>query len=653
MVCLSLPKLSNTDLHPIGTTRSPQHFWRWIFSLQEDKMADHYGLDHYLFLCYLRLILRLFVPIALTILPILVSVNAVNGKGEEFSTGVYAINGSAWSNVTGLNQLAWSNVRPTASNRYWAHLLLAVLLVTYCCYMLFNAFSTYAKLRSDKMAALDQEHTETKVFLLICNMAERTKSELTQLYGVEDSFLFHEKKTLKELLLKRIEHILKLESTITELVRYYSRHDQFPEECLRVKQRACGNREVIGRISNSQKNPQLVFTSEVQSSFEKDVILDVQKRFGFFNITQDLGTSTLDGTIDSSSRTANVSETFNDENKNIVDKRIASSRIEDSSASWCELTSLSHSPLDRHDQLCQLIDFHCRTIDTLTNQIESQSEKEEVGISYISRLRNRLSSRTPTALISFNSYHTARLAMQSFHQSNPYQNRVYNCQDVEWNNVGIPWWERYARSLAVTVATTFLTIAWTIPIAIAGLLSRIPRLGIIIPSLSVLQELPGPFIPLIQGVLSPLALSMLLWLIPLIFRTLARLEGFSTHREVELAIQSYSFRFLFFQTFLIVPLSTTFTSIFEELKQSVQNLPNILATNLPKASNYFFSYIVVQALGTTATVLLQPERLFDRFITGKLFDHTPREKLYRHTKTSEIALGTLFPVYTNLAIIGQ
>jgi hypothetical protein len=76
-------------------------------------------MDAYFFVRYLGMCLKLFCPMALIILPILIPLNYVDGKGTNTI-------GATRYNVTGLDTLAWSNVAPQHTRRYWAHLVLAV-----------------------------------------------------------------------------------------------------------------------------------------------------------------------------------------------------------------------------------------------------------------------------------------------------------------------------------------------------------------------------------------------------------------------------------------------------------------------------------------------------------------------------------------------
>jgi hypothetical protein len=75
-----------------------------------------------------------------------------------------------------------------------------------------------------------------------------------------------------------------------------------------------------------------------------------------------------------------------------------------------------------------------------------------------------------------------------------------------------------------------------------------------------------------------------------------------------------------------------------------------LAKNLPKASNYFVSYVLLQALSVSANALLRINKLVRNFVLAPIFDQTVSQKLERK-RGQDIQWGTFVPVYTNLACI--
>jgi hypothetical protein len=81
------------------------------------------------------------------------------------------------------------------------------------------------------------------------------------------------------------------------------------------------------------------------------------------------------------------------------------------------------------------------------------------------------------------------------------------------------------------------------------------------------------------------------------------------------------------------------------------SLAETLAKNLPKASNYFLSYVLLQALSVSASSLLRIDRLGGKFVLAPIFDRTVTDMMMREMG-QDIQWGTFVPFYTNLSCIG-
>jgi len=83
-----------------------------------------------------------------------------------------------------------------------------------------------------------------------------------------------------------------------------------------------------------------------------------------------------------------------------------------------------------------------------------------------------------------------------------------------------------------------------------------------------------------------------------------------------------------------------------------RSVPVVLAQNLPKASNYFFSYFIIQASSTVTITLLHGNELFN-FVLSRILDKTGRQKWTRSESVHLKSWGTFILVYTNLTCIGM
>ena len=77
----------------------------------------------------------------------------------------------------------------------------------------------------------------------------------------------------------------------------------------------------------------------------------------------------------------------------------------------------------------------------------------------------------------------------------------------------------------------------------------------------------------------------------------------------------------------------------------------MLSGNLPKSSNFFVSYIMLQALSFPGGALLQIVALILFKLLGTLLDNTPRKMWTRYNILGSTSWGTVFPMYTFLIVV--
>ncbi|EME47091.1 hypothetical protein DOTSEDRAFT_69155 [Dothistroma septosporum NZE10] len=262
-----------------------------------------------------------------------------------------------------------------------------------------------------------------------------------------------------------------------------------------------------------------------------------------------------------------------------------------------------------------------------------------------------------SAFIQFNHQVAAHMCCQSLSHHVPQQMAPrlveISPDDVLWDNMAIKWWERYVRTVVVLIIAAALIVFYAIPVAFTSLLNHITTLAQVVPWLSWLANAPKVVQSIIQGLLPPALLALILLLVPIIFRLLVKQQGVATGNAKELGVQQWYFAFLFIQVFLVVTISGGLTTFFSEAASNPGSIVSQLASNLPKASTYFFSYLTVQALSNSASALLQVGSLFMWFIMAPISDSTARAKWKRQTNLNNVQWGTFFPPFTNFAAIGM
>ncbi|EME85399.1 uncharacterized protein MYCFIDRAFT_114224, partial [Pseudocercospora fijiensis CIRAD86] len=261
-----------------------------------------------------------------------------------------------------------------------------------------------------------------------------------------------------------------------------------------------------------------------------------------------------------------------------------------------------------------------------------------------------------SAFIQFNHQVAAHMCCQSLSHHIPQHMAPrlveISPEDVIWDNMSVKWWERYLRTGLILLISAGLILLFAIPVAFTSLLNKVSQLASYISWLEWLTTLPDVVISIIQGVLPPVLLSLILLLVPIIFRLLIKQQGVPTGNDRERGVQSWYFAFLFIQVFLVVTISGGLIAIFQALADNPTSIVTEVASNIPTASNYFFSYLTVQALSNSASALLQLGSLFGWFILAPILDSTARQKWTRQTSLQYVTWGTFFPPFTNFAVIG-
>ena len=889
------------------TKPPPKGLWQWILPVLRTSNADFIqkcGLDAYFFLRYLRTLLKIFVPLACLILPILLPLNAKNGRGPAFATGIYS-NTTAWSNVTGLDRLAWGNVPPNKTNRYWGHLILAVVVVIWTCWVFYDELRGYIRLRQAYLTSPQHRLRASATTVLVTAIPRKwcTVEALDGLYdvfpgGIRNIWINRNFDELSDKIKLRDKYANNLEGAETNLIKNCKKnHD---EEKKKAEKKAGSKKNKAERVADEKRQNDsaqaLAGTAGVSTGNPHQIRHTVDEAVndqsegnsreaspgrgnkkplvpipvigqgieavgqGINNVGQ--GISNVGKTIFGGIRNVgkevdgrvNTTGGFvvNDDQPHAYtneDDQIADgigpgyripvdgphdppSNLRLNSADHYQGTqSQSHDRSTEHqssfpDENTASRSRHLSPADTagaspgrstqytqdseesqqkanvssmkkqpavqpsvkksnfrfwkqsragpydLPSPIPHGAEEDEFPLSSPSPVTpggnpqaiingpgsdtakgtesHRLKSKIPfiheksdtrpieypsaydeealiedgypaqwkkyvkakdrdtmrlpifgwtwmpslplvgekvdtidfcrkelarlnveieqdqedherfplmnSAFIQFNHQVAAHMACQavSHHIPNHMAPRLIEIapDDVIWDNMSLTWFERYIRTTLVWILIVGLIIGWAFPVTFTGLLSQLDYLEAQFPWLRWLQKVPGLVLALIKGVLPAALLGLLLLLLPIILRFLAKQRGVQTGNLLELAVQNFYFVFLFVQVFLVVSISSGITATIQQISNNPQSIPSILAANLPKSSNYFLSYMCLQAFTVSAGALVQIGAAISWFVFAPLNDSTARQKWARQLNLPTTKWGTFFPVYSNLACIG-
>ena len=90
-----------------------------------------------------------------------------------------------------------------------------------------------------------------------------------------------------------------------------------------------------------------------------------------------------------------------------------------------------------------------------------------------------------SAFIQFNTQAAAYIACQSLARCMPLSLKSHNleasAEDIKWDNLSQRWWIRYLRALLVVGSIAAVILAWSVPVALTGLMSQITYLTAAVP----------------------------------------------------------------------------------------------------------------------------------------------------------------------------
>ncbi|KAL8702043.1 MAG: hypothetical protein Q9224_000213 [Gallowayella concinna] len=859
------------------TKPPPEGLWQWlipVFKTSNSDFISKCGLDAYFFLRYLRTLLKIFVPLAFLILPILIPINTVHGRGPHFAVGIYGNNNTVYTNVTGLDLLAWGNVRPDKNNRYWVHLVLALIVIFYTCFVFFDELRGYIRLRQSYLTSPQHRLRASATTVLVTAIPRKwcTYEALDGLYdvfpgGIRNIWVNRNFDELNEKVKLRNKLALSLESAQTDLIRKAKK-----AQLALLKKAAKGGskRQVKEKVTDQARTTEEIgkdlatkggissgdphqvrhtldeALDEPSSSGSRDTSRDRQKKGlvpipvigqsveyvghgienlgrtvfrGLKQVERDVdGRLTMKGGLNPDANKQNISRyqltnsaaplapskngddaamgyspntaSYGHEHrsrnntpgdphthvdapqsfettpetaystqspcKDSFDSRVdgasenpprrqisKSNRLKPNLVFWKhgrtvpfgvpsptphgyeedEFPLSNRNPTvagekastardEGHDGQAKSSGFKSRipyigsssgkkTISASSHYPEAYDREydpengEPVWKQYLKE-KDRDTMRLPifgwlwmpalpflgqkvdtidycrkevarlnveieqdqkepekfplmnSAFIQFNHQVAAHMACQSVSHHTPQQMtpRIVEISpdDVIWDNMSIKWWENYLRTGGVVLLIVALVLGWAAPVAFTGIIGNLNAVSHQYDWLKWVQRIPKTVLNAISGILPTLLLQGLLALLPITLRFLANVQGNHTGMAVELSVQNYYFTFLFVQVFLVVSISASFTNTITLLSQNPTNVPGILASNLPRSTNFFFQYMVLQALTVSAGALVQLGGLFKWFILAPIMDSTGRQKWKRQTNLTDInwAINQLF-----------
>ncbi|KAK4942020.1 hypothetical protein LTR10_018201 [Elasticomyces elasticus] len=594
----------------------PNNPFRWLWLLLKtpnDLVLRKAGMDAYFFLRYLGMCLIMFCPMTLVIIPILIPINYVDGKGTDTI-------GTTQYNVTGLDTLAWSNVAPQNTNRYWAHLVLAVGAIIWVCFLFHHELLHYVVKRQEYLTSRRHRLKASSTTVLIMDIPKTlcTTEALMELYddfpgGVRRIWLNRNLESLADKDKSWREYEARLENAETNLIRKVIKQH---------RKKGKGVSDVNAEMSTPNDGTTAAGHIASEPHADAETIECTTPADCEHDLQHDLKTKAL-------------------WTKYVTPKQRAHMRIpRPNYANLCKLPLIGRFFKLKVDTI-----YYCRReLVRLNREIEADIDAADHC------------PQNGSAFVQFNTQKAAHMACQAVAHTLPGRMAQRTVEmspaDINWSALNYTGRNRGIRLIIFVLLFIVLVFVFGLISFFTGLLSRVSTLAGSTSWLHWIGTLPRWLLSFVQGTLPPVILVVLLsGPTPIVLRAMTNsTRGATTGSRGERSLQLWYFILLVFEVFIIPTISSGLTSIVQELIHNTASVPQILATNLPTAANYYFSFLILQALSISSSSILQTIRLLNFYVFGKV--NSPDDIFRKLSFTWRTRIGSNIPWYTTFAVIG-
>ncbi|KAK3648733.1 hypothetical protein LTR56_001006 [Elasticomyces elasticus] len=599
---------------------NPLKWLHRIFTIKGEELKLKCGLDGYFAIRFLRAMCVIFFPVMLLCVVTLLPVNYHGGKDQhDFIVGDHTQN----YNVTGLDSLSWQNVAPTKTNRYWAHLVCALVTITWTLYRIYREKRHFISVRQAYLTSPEQRLKASAKTILVTNIPSeyRSAGALKALFDVfvdnDDRSRIHvwvnrDYGALRKLVMRRRKLCHALEKEEVKLLRLVNK-----------KLRKDG--EVVAKIEPSQQQPEgesvAIGGDEQVAVSPSDLIRD-------------------------------AFEADNTQRDQLWPKSLPSSQqthikiAKDGDGHYQPVSSLKfwHRQHDRVLKTAWLRSELARLtmeIEALLPELDSEAKFPRQNSAFI-QFDRQMAANMACALISHHA--PGKMSPRYLHVA-PHE--------ILWPNMGLTTLARFIRVCIALVLFVGILILWAIPAFFLGILSQLESLRNNTKWLAWLKDWPSWIISLISGPLTAILLALLVQLVvPALCRKLAVLCGVPTRSRREVVTQGFYFTFLIIELVLVTSISSGLLAVIPVIANNPTLITQTLATNLPKAANYFFNYLIIQALGFSGSALFQYLRILFITLIWPWFSQTPRQEAWLQITIPHQMWANVFSLWTNFAVIG-
>lgn len=569
--------------------RPSSGYMHWISQIlvhwPHSKWVQYTGVDGYFFLRYIGVNAALSLTGVVVLFPILLPVNATNGKS-----------------YSGFEILSMANV--TNQNRYFAHAFLSWIYFGLVIFFIYKELYYYVVFR----------HAMQTTPLYDCLLSSRTVglSELSGNMGpgsliatlqkeypqIERVFVGKKIDKLEKHVALRAKHATRTEDILTSLIyKAYKKHEK--------------------TIENERKNAQ-----KKQEAQLRELEKTGAHRGRAAQMASEGSQKNFQSNLDSFRQ--------NDLDFYIPFQKRPKERTGLLKFGWIPV-SIPYLTGEKHDKL----EYSIEQVKDLTEKIQKEQEEWE------------LNEDLPIIFVEFPSQHDAQECYQSIPRllnKKSYGKRFigHSPDDIIWKNI---YQTKRSRRTKKILSNTFLTLLmclWALPVIVVGCISNVNFLMDKVYFLRFLRHMPNFLMGIITGLLPSLALAALLSLVPPIITIIGKYSGVLTQQDLNLYVHKWYYAFQIIQGFLVIAGVSSATATVTPIINSSGSAMVLLAENIPKSSNFYITYFLLQGLLTPSLKLSQISKLIMNYFLSKVAS-SPRQKWKRYNKLSTFNMATSYP----------
>lgn len=264
----------------------------------------------------------------------------------------------------------------------------------------------------------------------------------------------------------------------------------------------------------------------------------------------------------------------------------------------------------------------------------------------------------PCGIVTFRTARDAHVCAQTQHGSTQHRWQVRLAPDsqeefLRQNMIPKNAWS-LSKNLAGLVGLAAVFCFWFVPVSAICAMARLEMLYEVLP-VTVDWFHRHPHVShLVQGILSTAGLNLFMALLPYILDFLSRLRGHLLERDVDRSVQNMLFYFQLVFVLLVAALGQSALIILVEFARSPGHIVGAVGLVLPKVSNFYVSYLILQ-LAVLAFRLLFVFSLYEWWANNKSENLTEKLRVPLETWGVKYARWTIILVialvYSSIAPI--